>query len=160
MALHFFDQRGTDDHANTQYYSDAIMDAIASQITCLTILYSTIYSSADQRKHQSFASLALCNSPHKGPVTRKMFSFDDVIMSKRTNDVLSVNDSLTTFLGSVTVTPVADNVMHMTQGIPHANTINETLDKRLLSSAGFCNIKWYVCDKNKQIMQLWIRYNV
>ena len=43
---------------------------------------------ADQRKHHSFASLAFVggihrwpvNSPHKGPVTRKMFPFDDVIM--------------------------------------------------------------------------------
>ena len=52
------------------------------------IVYSTVYSGPDQRKHQSSASLAsvrgihwwLVNSPHKGPVTRKMFSFDDVIM--------------------------------------------------------------------------------
>ena len=39
---------------------------------------------ADQRKHQSSTSLAFVrwpmNSPHKGPVTRKMFPFDDVIM--------------------------------------------------------------------------------
>ena len=62
---------------------------MASQITSLTIVYSTVYSSADQRKHQSSAPLAfvggihrwLVNSPHKGPVTRKMFPFDDVIMS-------------------------------------------------------------------------------
>ena len=54
----------------------------------LTIVYSTVYSGADQRKHQSSASLALVrgihrwlmNSPHKGPVMRKMFPFDDVIM--------------------------------------------------------------------------------
>ena len=47
-----------------------------------------MYSDADQRKHQSSASLAFArgihrwpvNSPHKGPVTRKMFPFDDVIM--------------------------------------------------------------------------------
>ena len=64
------------------------MGAMASQITSLTIVYSTVYSGADQRKHQSFASLAFVrgirrwpvNSPHKGPVTRKMFPFDDVIM--------------------------------------------------------------------------------
>ena len=61
---------------------------MASQITSLTIVYSTVYSGADQRKHQSSAPLALVrgihrspvNSPHKGPVTRKMFPFDDVIM--------------------------------------------------------------------------------
>ena len=34
------------------------MGAIASQITSLTIVYSTVYSGADQRKHQSSASLA------------------------------------------------------------------------------------------------------
>ena len=70
------------------HYNDAIMGAIASQITSLTIVYSTFYSGADQRKHQSSASLAFVRgihrtpgySPHKGPVTRKMFPFDDVIM--------------------------------------------------------------------------------
>ena len=64
------------------------MSAIASQITSLTIVYSIVYSDADQRKHQSSASLAFVrgihrgpvNSPHKWPVTRKMFPFDDVIM--------------------------------------------------------------------------------
>ena len=66
------------------------MGAIASQITSLTIVYSTVYSDADQRKHQSPASLAFVrgihrrpvNSPHKLPVTRKMFPFDDVIVSE------------------------------------------------------------------------------
>ena len=73
------------------HYNDVILDAIASQITSLTIVYSTVYSDADQRKHQSSASLAFVrgihrwpvNSPLKWPVTRKMFSFDDVIMSWR-----------------------------------------------------------------------------
>ena len=69
------------------HYSDAIMTTIASQITSLTIVYSIVYSDAD-RKHQSSTSLAFVrgihrwpvNSPHKMPVTRKMFPFDDVIM--------------------------------------------------------------------------------
>ena len=64
------------------------MGAIASEITSLTIVYSTVYSDADQSKHQSSASLAFVreihrgpvNFPHKWPVTRKMFPFDDVIM--------------------------------------------------------------------------------
>ena len=64
------------------------MGTIASQITSLMIIYSTIYSDADQRKHQISASLAYVrgihrgpvNSTHKWPVTRKMFPFDDVIM--------------------------------------------------------------------------------
>ena len=57
---------------------------VASQITSLTIVYSAVYSDADQRKYQSSASLAFVwgpvNSPHKWLVTRKMFPFDDVIM--------------------------------------------------------------------------------
>ena len=40
------------------HYGDVIMGAIASQITSLTIVYSAIYSDADQRKHQSSALLA------------------------------------------------------------------------------------------------------
>ena len=64
------------------------MGAIASQITSRTIVYSTVYSDADQGKHQYSTSLAFvrgirrgpANSPHKWPVTRKMFPFDDVIM--------------------------------------------------------------------------------
>ena len=59
-----------------------------SSLTSLTIVCSTVYSGADQRKHQSSASLAFVrgihrrpvNSLHKGPVTRKMFSFHDVIV--------------------------------------------------------------------------------
>ena len=70
------------------HYSDVKMGTMASLITSLTIVYSTVYSGADQRKHQSSASLAFVweihrwpmNSPHKWPVTRKMFPFDDVIM--------------------------------------------------------------------------------
>ena len=41
-----------------RYYNEVIMGAIASQITGLTIVYSTVYSNADERKHQSSASLA------------------------------------------------------------------------------------------------------
>ena len=71
-----------------KHYGDVIMGVMASQITSLMIVYSTVYSGADQRKHQSSASLAFVwgihrwpvNSPHKWPVTRKMFPFDYVIM--------------------------------------------------------------------------------
>ena len=74
----------------TYHYADVIMIEMASQITSLAILYSIVYSDADQRKHQTSASLAFVrgihrspvNSPHKWPVTRKMFPFDDVIMVK------------------------------------------------------------------------------
>ena len=70
------------------HYDDVTMSLMASQITSLTIVYPTVYSGVDQREHQSSASLAFVrgihrgpvNSPHKWPVTRKMFPFDDVIM--------------------------------------------------------------------------------
>ena len=66
------------------HYDDVKKNATTSQITSLMIIYSTVYSGADQRKHQSSASLAfvrgihrwLVNSPHKGPLTRKMFPLD------------------------------------------------------------------------------------
>ena len=59
-------------------YNDVIMGAMASQIISFTIIYSSVYSGADQRKHQSSASLAFVkgihrspvNSLHKGPVKR------------------------------------------------------------------------------------------
>ena len=54
------------------------MGAIASLITSLTIIFSTVYSDADQRKHESSASLAFVRGIHRGPV----FPFDDVIMDR------------------------------------------------------------------------------
>ena len=65
------------------------MSVMASQITGVPIVCSTVCSGAHQRKYQSSASLAFVrgihrwpvNFPCKGPVTRKMFPFDDVIMS-------------------------------------------------------------------------------
>ena len=56
------------------HYSDVIMDTIASQITSVSIVYLTVSTGADQRKHQSSASLAPVNSPHKWPVTHKNVS--------------------------------------------------------------------------------------
>ena len=69
------------------HYGDIIIGAMASQIT--PIVYLIVYSGADQRKHQSSALLAFVwgfhrwtvNSHHKGPVTPKMFPFDDAIMT-------------------------------------------------------------------------------
>ena len=56
------------------HYNDVIMIAMASQITSLMIVYSTVYSGTDERKHQSSTSLVFMrgihrwpvNSPHKG----------------------------------------------------------------------------------------------
>ena len=91
------------------HYSNFIMGEIASQITSLTIDYSTCYSDKDQRKHQSSAfvrgiHLGPVNSPHKGPVTRKMFPFDDAIMpvlNMLANPVLNVEHGIVATFCSV-----------------------------------------------------------
>ena len=69
-------------------YGDVIISAMASQTTSVSKVCSTVCSGTDQRKPHSSTSLAFVrgihrwavNSPHKRPVTRKMFPFDDVIM--------------------------------------------------------------------------------
>ena len=76
-------------HILVRHHNGAIMGAMASHTISLTIVYSVVFSGANQRKHQSSASLAFVrgthrwpvNSPHKGPVTRKMSPFDDVIIN-------------------------------------------------------------------------------
>ena len=70
------------------HYNDVIMSTMASQIASPHDCLLNIYSGADERKHQSSASLAFVrgihrwpvNSPHKVPVTREVFPFDGVIM--------------------------------------------------------------------------------
>ena len=70
------------------HYSDVIMSVMSSQITSIDNVCLAACSGTDQRKHQSSVSLAfvrwihrwLVNSSHKGPVTWKMFPFDDVVM--------------------------------------------------------------------------------
>ena len=64
------------------------LDGVSNHSTSLTIVYSAVYSGADQTKNPSSASPAFVQGfhrgpvyfPHKGPVTRKMFPFHDVII--------------------------------------------------------------------------------
>ena len=70
-------------HSYFTHYNDVIMTTIASQITCLAVVYSTVFSVADQRKHQSSASLAFVWGIHrdrwiprtKGQLRGKCFHF-------------------------------------------------------------------------------------
>ena len=81
------------------HYSDVIMSAMAFEITGVQIVYSTVYSGADHRKHQNFEPLAFVRGIHRwpvdylhsGPVTRKMFPFDDVIMIIINKDALHLH---------------------------------------------------------------------
>ena len=85
---------GSLDH-HSAHYSDVIMSAMASQIICVLIVCSTVWSGADQRRHQSSASLAFVrgihlwpvNSPHKGPVTRNIFPFHNAILKTGNIDI-------------------------------------------------------------------------
>ena len=66
------------------------MDAMASQITNLTIVYSTVYSDADQRKHQSSASLAFVQGNHRDRwiPAQKASNADNVSISWRHHDLI------------------------------------------------------------------------
>ena len=89
MSFHLSEQTSLNG-SDINDYTDVIVSEMASQITAVSSVYSTVCSGADQRKHQSSASLAFVrgihrspvDSPHKEPVTRNMFPFDDVIMCK------------------------------------------------------------------------------
>ena len=50
-----------------------LLSTMASQLTSVSIVYSTVCSSADQRKQQSCVTAGPVNSPHKGPVTGRCF---------------------------------------------------------------------------------------
>ena len=77
---------------NSCHYSDVIMSAMVSQFTSLIIVNSTVYTS---KKNQSSASMAFvwgihrgpANSPHKWPVTRKMFPFDDHVITHQCSHI-------------------------------------------------------------------------
>ena len=95
------------------HYCDVKMGVMASQITSHTIVYSTVYSGANQRKHRSSTSLAFVwgihrwpvNSPHKGPVTRKMFPFDYVIMHYQVH--LAIDTKVTLMVMNDQLTPLS-----------------------------------------------------
>ena len=70
------------------HYTDVIMTTMVSQITSLTVVYFKRLFRRRAKKTSKLCVTGLCvgnspgpvNSLHKGPVTRKMFPFDDVIM--------------------------------------------------------------------------------
>ena len=64
------------------------MGAIASQITSLTVVYLTVYSDADQRKHQSSASLAFVWGIHRGIPAQMASNAENVSIWWRRHDEL------------------------------------------------------------------------
>ena len=67
FAVHLldFNLRGLYLLVHKIHYNDVTMTTTASQITSLTVVYSIVYSGADQRKHQSSASLAFVRGIHR-----------------------------------------------------------------------------------------------
>ena len=69
--------------ASCCHYNNVIMGAIASQITSLTIIYSTDYSGADQRKHKSSALLAFVGGIQRGQVNSMLGHQNAQLLSER-----------------------------------------------------------------------------
>ena len=155
------------------HYNDVIMSALASQITGISIVCSTVGSGADQRKHQNFASLIFVrgihrwpsNSPHKRPVMRKMFPFDDVIMMQEKTssshwDVSIFNSPL----GDRTVGILVDSVMSVwltrSSAHDHSNKYQIRIQTRCVNfvhktpSTGYGLCTW------RQITQFTARKNI
>ena len=90
------------------------MSAMASQITGVSIVYLAVSSGADQMRYQSCASLAFLrgihqwqyNSPHKVPVTRKIFPFDDIIMKSPLNQLMALYRQVTNPLHEPVLTQI------------------------------------------------------
>ena len=118
-------------YCSLAHYCDIKMGAMASQITSLTIVYSIVYSGTDQRNHQSSTSLAFVpgihrwplNSPHKWPVTRKMLTFDDIIMANFTRSAHAFGD----YTFNSTACPRANELQ---------NVVIDTVDVRLSCVCG------------------------
>ena len=109
-------------YSQSTHYNDVIISAIASHITSL-------YSDADQRKHQSSASLAFVwgihrgqvNSPRKWPVTRKMLPFDDVIMYSKC-ETITINSKYAAVDAMSKQTSTTRPGAHFTNDFLHRNS--------------------------------------
>ena len=135
------------------------MGTIASLITSLTIVYSTVYSDADQRKYQSSASLAFVreihrrpvNSPHKWPVTRKMFPFDDIIM-------------ICAIISNIRMAAISIHLSRLTYNLLNKIPLNKLYmiphEAILLSMRIFVSEKSFSCDKAALRILLSIRLPV
>ena len=101
-------------HWCENHNSGVIMSAMASQTTGVSSVYATVCYGVDHRKHQCSASLAFVrgihrwpvNSPHKGPVMRKMLPFHDVIIVVKSIKFSTLTASEIDMFGKLPVQPV------------------------------------------------------
>ena len=131
------------------------MSTMASKITGVSIVYSTVCSRADLRKYQSSAALAfvsgihrgLMNSHHKGPVTWKTFPFDDPIMLSFSTNFFACN--------------VTEGNLVFFTNVPSLFSNNKCrLLLRLIIRNGWCEIyQYFVCvfeNWNSRVKDMWI----
>ena len=111
---------------------------MASQVTSLTIVHSTVYSGADQRKYKISASLAFVrwpvNSPHRGPVTWKMFPFDDVIMTQNFGGLIQYHHDVDTCPGE----------MYLSKEWRHLNCLKHTVEVYIDPMINM-TLTWHAC---------------
>ena len=130
-----------------EHYNDVIMTTMLSQITSHMIVYSTVYSGPDETIHQNSASLAFVqgihrgpvNSPHKGPVTRKFFPFDDVIMVKP--QVIGAEVYISWPMGPSDRSKSSDKSLHQHNGVSKMVFCGRHFSTAFLEWR-YLNIKW------------------
>ena len=136
------------------------MSVIASQIAGVLIVYSTVCSGADERKYQGSASLAFVggiqlwsvDSPHKGPVTQKMFPFDDVIMCGSSLSTWSHVDFMTWRYVSH-YSPFVVGVQQLPLDSPHKGPVIWSFS--LLQTRQSC---WITCDVKVGTLSWFVTY--
>ena len=138
------------------------MGTMASQITSLTIVYSTVCSGAEQRKHQSSASLAFVRGIHRGPVNstqkwpvmRKIFH---LMTSSWQYMCLCHEDIMSYFVADVltTHTDGQSKVVHINTYNygKYGNRIMDTYARRIMDTSA-----QYVFNENIQTISIRIRY--
>ena len=113
------------------HFSDVII--MASQTTGVSVVFSTVCSGTDQRKHQSSASLAFMrgihrwpvDSPHKGPVTRKCFHLMTSSWNAEAVMIILPIINVLWIYGQVTAT-------HLMIGFPYIKSTGTRSSKKLL----------------------------
>ena len=144
--------------ATPRHHNDVIMSVTASQITSVSIVCSTVGSGTDQRKYKSSASLAFAqgihrwpvNSLHKGPVTQKMFTFDDVIMWYQHKRIRLVITRVTCHTIISRQQTLYSDWNYMTPFIQsyHSHTCEVTSVQRIHDEDAYLDSVIVVCDTN------------
>ena len=130
----------TDNH-----YNDAIMSAMESPIIGISIVYLTVSSGADQRKHQSFAWLAFVRGIHWWPEIsppKRASNAENVSIWRRHHevDIGSVNDFMPSGNQPITWTNIDPNLYR------HMTSLGQNAFNRYVQIVVFYSWYWYLYD--------------